>query len=211
MILISKITKKLKSLKVIKEPKRSTLEDLAFVFKICLIGNGRVGKTCIARRLCLNTFDMNTKMTIGIDFYNYRLPIIITGKKRYVSLIIWDFGGEEQFKKLFKYYISGANGIFLVFDLSDLNRTLLGLEWWIEQLKAHNHQETPKILVGTKYDLVKGSTTVDSLIIENFREKYGNLPFYETSSKKNYNIKLIFKELIKLILNKNEFEYDKIL
>jgi small GTP-binding protein len=187
-------------------------EKPAYVFKICLIGNGGVGKTCIARRLCFDTFDANTRLTIGIDFYTYDLPIIVAGDKTFVRLSIWDFGGQEQFKKMFSYYINGANGIFLVFSLYNLNNTLLGLEWWNEHLQKLVHETTPKILVGCKYDLVKEKEKkMNELIIENFRKKQGTIPYYKTSSKENCNIREIFVDMTKLIIETNHFEYDKIL
>ena len=108
-------------------------EKPAYVFKICLIGSGAVGKTCIARRLCFDTFDANTQLTIGIDFYTYDIPIIVKGEETFVRHTIWDFGGQEQFKRLFNYYIDGANGIFLVFELVKLE-SLTRLDWWYDRL-----------------------------------------------------------------------------
>jgi len=184
----------------------------AYIFKICLIGNGGVGKTCIARRLCFDTFDANTRLTIGIDFYTYDIPIIVDGKETFLRLSVWDFGGQEQFKKMFSYYINGANGIFLIFSLYNLNNTLLGLDWWNDHLKKLNHDQTPKILVGCKYDLVKEEKKkINELVIENFRKKYGTLPYYKTSSKENYNIREIFLDMTEIILDENNFDYDKIL
>ncbi len=185
-------------------------EKPAYVFKLCLIGDGGVGKTCIARRLCFDTFDANTKLTIGIDFYTYDMPIIINNEEQFLRFSIWDFGGQEQFKKMFGYYIHGANGIFLVFSLYNLNNTLLGLDWWNNHLQKLVAQDTPKVLIGCKLDLVKDKKKVDALVIENFRKTHDNIPYFETSSKENVNIRKIFAEMAKEILDKNEFPYDKI-
>jgi len=186
-------------------------EKPAYIFKLCLIGNGGVGKTCIARRLCFDTFDANTKLTIGIDFYTYDLPIVVNSEESFVRLSLWDFGGQEQFKKMFSYYIHGANGIYLVFSLFNLNNTLLGLDWWHEHLMKLKHQNTPRILVGCKRDLIKDPLKVNDLVIENFRKKHDKIPYFETSAKDNINIRDIFIEMTKSILDKNNFEYDKIL
>jgi small GTP-binding protein len=186
-------------------------EHPTYIFKLCLIGNGGVGKTCIARRLCFDTFDANTKLTIGIDFYTYDLPILVEGEDGFVRLSIWDFGGQEQFKKMFSYYIHGANGIFLVFSLFNLNNSLLGLDWWNDHLFKLNHKKTPKVLVGCKSDLIADPEKVNDLVIENFRKKYDNIPYYKTSSKEGYNIRNIFVEMVRTILDEHGFEYDKIL
>jgi small GTP-binding protein len=185
-------------------------EKPAYVFKLCLIGDGGVGKTCIARRLCFDTFDANTKLTIGIDFYTYDMPIIINNEEQFLRFSIWDFGGQEQFKKMFGYYIHGANGIFLVFSLYNLNNTLLGLDWWNNHLQKLIPQDTPIVLIGCKLDLIKDKKKVDALVIENFRKKHKNIPYFETSSKENVNIRKIFTVMAKEILDKNEFPYDKI-
>jgi len=182
-----------------------------YIFKICLLGQGGVGKTCIARRLCFDTFDANTRLTIGIDFYTYDLPIIVDGNETFVRLSIWDFGGQEQFKQMFSYYIHGANGIFMVFSLFNLNNTLLGLDWWYEHLIKQNQSKTPKLLIGCKSDLSKKLEKVDELVIANFRKKHNDVEYLKTSAKKNFNIRAIFVEMIKKILDTHNFKYDKFL
>ncbi|MFX1323750.1 MAG: Rab family GTPase [Promethearchaeota archaeon] len=184
-----------------------------YIFKICILGLERVGKTCLARRLCFNTFDVNTKQTLGIDFYTKDLPIIVDNEDLFVRVSIWDFGGREQFKKLFPYYINGANGIFMVFSLVDL-QTLLRLDWWYERLGEYNHGNTPRIFIGAKNDLVENvdnKTRVDKLVIERFMKRHEEVDFFRTSSKENYNIEEIFKNLVVKILDKNKLDYDNLL
>jgi len=182
-----------------------------YIFKICLLGQGGVGKTCIARRLCFDTFDANTRLTIGIDFYTYDIPLVVDGDETYIRLSIWDFGGQEQFKKMFSYYINGANGIFMVFSLFNLNNTLLGLDWWYEHLIKQKQKDTPKLLIGCKSDLAGSLEKVDELVIENFRKKHKDVQFFKTSARDNVNIKKMFEDIVKLIMETNNFKYDKIL
>ena len=188
---------------------QSEAEKPYYIFKICLLGHAGVGKTCIAKRLCFDTFDANTSLTIGIDFYTYDLPLIVNGEKTFLRLSIWDFGGQEQFKKMFSYYIHGANGIFMAFNLFNLNDTLLGLNWWYDHLFKQNYHDTPKILIGCKLDLIKSLERVNELVIESFRKKHNNVPFYATSAKDDVNIRKIFVEMSKLILEAHKFSYDK--
>jgi small GTP-binding protein len=182
-----------------------------YIFKICLLGQGGVGKTCIARRLCFDTFDANTRLTIGIDFYTYDIPLVVDGDETYIRLSIWDFGGQEQFKQMFSYYINGANGIFMVFSLFNLNNTLLGLDWWYEHLIKQKQKDTPKLLIGCKSDLAGSLEKVDELVIENFSKKHKKVLFIKTSARDNVNIKEMFVEMTKLIMDTNNFKYDKIL
>jgi small GTP-binding protein len=188
-------------------------ESPTYIFKLVLIGSGGVGKTCIARRLCFDSFDANTQMTIGIDFYTYDIPIIVAEEETFVRHTIWDFGGQEQFKKLFKYYIDGADGIFLVFELINME-SLTRLDWWYERITVHGLQNRPKILIGTKLDLVhidSGKQKVDDLIINQFLNNHNEKDFVKTSSKENINILHAFKEMTKKILDSHKLDYDKIL
>jgi Ras-related protein Rab-11A len=184
-----------------------------YIFKICILGQERVGKTCIAKRLCFDTFEVGTKETLGIEFYTHDLPINVNGDDTFVRISIWDFGGREQFKKLFPYYINGANGIFMVFNLVDL-QTLLRLDWWYERLGEYNHGETPRMFIGTKNDLVREAddkTRVDKLVIDRFMKRHSEVEFYKTSSKDNFNINKVFKSLVIKILESNQLDYDKLL
>ena len=183
------------------------------IFKICLIGQGGVGKTCIANRLCFDTFDLNTKLTIGINFYSYKIPILVgEGDESFVTLSLWDFGGQEQFKRLFPYYINGANAILAIFSVVDM-QTLIGLDWWYKHLFNHNHRETPRILIGSKQDLVgnKAKSPVDDLVIKRFMDRHKETNFERTSSKDNVNITKIFRDMAERLLKLNDFEYLRLL
>jgi len=182
-----------------------------YIFKICIIGQESVGKTCIARRLCFNTFESETKMTIGINFYTYDFPIIVD-KETFLRLSIWDFGGQEQFRKLFPYYINGVNGIFLCFELINL-QSLINLDWWYEKLIEYNVQSVPRVVLGTKQDLIdtaEHKLKVQDAIITSFLNKHNEKDFFKTSSKENINILSSFKNLVERILDKTELDYDKL-
>ena len=188
-------------------------EKPIYIFKICILGQERVGKTCIAKRLCFDTFDVSTSETLGIEFYTQDLPILVSGENTFVRISIWDFGGREQFKKLFPYYINGANGIFMVFNLVDL-QTLLRLDWWYEKLVEYHQGNTPRMCIGAKHDLSKRAddkSKVDDLVVDRFMERHNEVDFYKTSSKDNFNIKEIFKELVVKILTKNKLDYERLL
>ncbi len=183
-----------------------------YILKVVLVGQERVGKTCIAKRLCFNTFDVDTKETLGIEFYTYDLPIVVSGNSTFVRISIWDFGGREQFKKLFPYYINGANGILMIFNLVDL-QTLLRLDWWYERLGEYDHGNTPRMFIGSKNDLVNQideKSKVDDLVVDRFMSRHEEVDFFRTSSKDNYNIKEIYKELVIKILDRNKLDYDRL-
>ena len=184
---------------------RIDTERYDYILKICLIGDGGVGKTSLARRLCYNTFSLCNQLTIGIDFYSYKLPIVINGNEKLVMLSIWDFGGQEQFKTLFRYYIGGVQGIFLVFDLLRME-SLMKLDWWFNRLREYKLHNAPKILIGNKLDIARiedKQLKVDRLVVEQFLQRHNEKDYIQTSAKENKNIPLIFKALVKKIFDFN--------
>lgn len=76
-------------------------EEPYYIFKICLLGPGAVGKTCIVRRYCFDTFDMNTKLTIGIDFYSSSVPVIIDGEGKSSAYPFGILEGKSSSRKCF--------------------------------------------------------------------------------------------------------------
>jgi GTPase SAR1 family protein len=90
---------------------------------------------------------------------------------------------------------------------------LLRLDWWYERLSDFNQEYTPRMIIGAKNDLVETAnekTRVDDLVIKRFKERHNEVDFYRTSSKENYNIEKIFKQLIKKILEKNKLDFDRL-
>ncbi|MFW9972536.1 MAG: Rab family GTPase [Candidatus Odinarchaeota archaeon] len=177
-----------------------------------MIGSTGVGKTCIANRMHLDTFDVDTRLTLGVTFYTYDIPIIINGFESFVRATIWVIGEGEQFKKLFPCYISGANGIFLVFDLSQM-QTLLDLDRWYNKIIECHKENCPKMLIGTKVDLIDQESEQhrnDERVIKHFLNSHEQMDFIKISAKENINVQDVFKQMIKKILNTCKLEYDRI-
>ena len=99
-------------------------------YKMCIFGDGGVGKTTLVNRYISGKFSEDFKMTIGVDFYTKTIEI--DGIK--VQLQIWDFGGEHQFKNLLPNYIIGASGGIYMCDVSRFS-SLTNLEDWLKVLK----------------------------------------------------------------------------
>ncbi len=113
---------------------------------------------------------------------------------------------------LFPYYINGTSGIFLVFDLLQM-QSLLGLDWWFDRLVENNVENRPKILIGSKFDLVKQEDNqfgIDESSINASLERFSVNDFIKTSSKDDVNIRDIFKQMVKKLLDFHEFDYEKI-
>ena len=190
--------------------------EVLYTFKIVIIGGGGVGKTCLFNRFCFNSFNFDTSMTIGINFHSINLKVRnkeTPGKviEKTVANSIFDFGGQDKFKPLIPKFIGGANGALLVFDLTNLS-SLDQLNFWYDQLIHHaNGHNIPKILVGSKIDLIEEKN--ESKIKENshvtdFVKRKALDGFFMTSSLDNYNVVEVFKTLNNLMLEKIKKPYE---
>ncbi len=83
-------------------------------YKMCIFGDGGVGKTTLVNRYISGKYSEAYKMTIGVDFYTKSIEI----QDIRVNLQIWDFAGEHQFKNLLPNYVIGASGGIFMYDIS---------------------------------------------------------------------------------------------
>ena len=175
-----------------------TEEDIKYQFKIVLLGDGGCGKTALTNRFCFNEFDSDTKLTIGLSFNSFTIPAKEDGGKIRIGLSIWDFGGQERFTPLLPQFITGANAALMVHDLTRFV-TLENLKRDWNPLLTSNAGDVPKIMVGTKLDLIDPKFQIDPKIHEDYKDILGGKAYVNTSSKTGFNVDLIFKELVKFI------------
>jgi small GTP-binding protein len=197
--------------------KKSTIQEktIVYSFKIVIVGGPAVGKTCLFNRFCFNSFNFDTSMTIGINFHSINLPIYNTENfdeqgEKLVSNSIFDFGGQERFRPLIPKFLKGADGALMVFNLIS-PETFEYLDFWYEQLTQQiKDSSIPKILVGSKNDLVgtvSKESLVDKTLIQAFLKKKELTGYYKTSSLENYNVVDVFKELNNLMLKNHHSKY----
>lgn len=190
-------------------------KKILYTFKTVIVGPPSAGKTCLFNRFCFNSFNFDTSLTIGVNFHSIDLKIrfeneIKSLKETYNVLSIFDFGGQERFKALIPKFLGGANGVLLVFDLTS-KISFEQLEFWYDQiLENANGLNLPKLLVGSKSDLVS-STAIENLVPEekilNFIQEKNMDGFFKTSSLQNQNVLSVFKELNNLMLKHLDTQY----
>jgi len=156
-------------------------------FKLLLLGNNGVGKSCIFLRYFDDIFNISQLTTIGVD---YRIKRVSYQDKK-IQLIIWDTAGQDRFKSITQSYYKGADGIILIYDVMDVS-SFQDIRQWLIQIKEHAPQSCKIILVGNKIDITNRVVTKEEgekLANEN------NISFIETSSKENINITELFAKL----------------
>ncbi|XP_030321142.1 ras-related protein Rab-13 isoform X2 [Calypte anna] len=100
------------------------------LFKLLLIGDSGVGKTCLIIRFAEDNFTSTYISTIGIDFKIRTVDI--DGKK--IKLQVWDTAGQERFKTITTAYYRGAVGIILVYDITD-EKSFQNIQNWMKSIK----------------------------------------------------------------------------
>jgi small GTP-binding protein len=164
--------------------------------KLLSLGETGVGKTSIISMYAENSFFANQEATIGIDFKTKNLKY----KNKQFKILIWDTAGQERFRKITNQYYNNADGIFLVYDITQ-NNTFEQISYWINEINNKiDKNKIGIILIGNKIDInEKRQVTIEQAqkIAECF-----NIPYIETSASKGENIDECFNLLIEEILKK---------
>uniref|UniRef100_A0A8C7EH73 small monomeric GTPase n=1 Tax=Nothoprocta perdicaria TaxID=30464 RepID=A0A8C7EH73_NOTPE len=99
------------------------------LFKLLLIGDSGVGKTCVLFRFSDDAFNTTFISTIGIDFKIKTVEL--QGKK--IKLQIWDTAGQERFHTITTSYYRGAMGIMLVYDITNA-KSFENISKWLRNI-----------------------------------------------------------------------------
>jgi Ras-related protein Rab-1A len=156
---------------------RTRVEKYDACFKVIVIGNSGVGKTCIVRRYVDNLFSQSFITTIGIDF---KIQKVIRDDK-HIKLQIWDTAGQERFRTITASYYRGCDAVVLVYDVTDRD-SFESVSNWALSLSRHVDEKCiVKILVGNKMDNEKARKVTYSEGAT-LAKKMG-ISFFECSSK----------------------------
>ncbi|UCE75129.1 MAG: GTP-binding protein [Methanomassiliicoccales archaeon] len=171
-------------------------------FKICLLGEGAVGKTSLIKRYVFDEFDETYHVTIGTKVTKKELKIRHpeTDETLDVYLMIWDLMGQQCFLDLLKVsYFFGARGLIAMCDVTR-KETLSELTRWMEVALSVT-DDIPIIFLGNKCDLEK-EQQLSLEEVKTFASIYDKSETYLSSVKTGYNVDLIFKTLSeRMIMN----------
>ena len=163
-----------------------------YFFKILLIGDSGVGKSCLLLRFADDSWTDSHISTIGVDFKIKTLNC--DGK--IIKLQIWDTAGQERFRTITSSYYRGAQGIILVFDCTDME-SFNNVKQWLGEIDRYACENVNKLLVGNKTDLVD-QRVVDATVAKEFADSM-EIPYIETSAKNAYNVEETFVTMARAI------------
>nr|AAP85296.1 Rab1a [Babesia bovis] len=160
-------------------------KDYDHLFKLVLIGDSGVGKSCVLLRFADDTFTDSYITTIGVDF-RFR-TIEVEGRR--VKLQIWDTAGQERFRTITSAYYRGADAIIIVFDITD-KLSFENVPSWLQEVEKFAPDGIHKLLIGNKSDQAQ-ARDVDPSEIQEFSELHST-PYVEISAKSGSNVEEAF-------------------
>ena len=168
-----------------------TTEKKEPLYKILLLGDSSVGKTCFFMRYIENTFQEIHMSTIGLES---KIKTVELDDGRTVKIQLWDTAGQERFHTITKNYYKTAHAIILIFDVTE-KATYQNVKNWVEQIREEVSSKVVTVLVGNKIDDVE-NRKINKEEGEEMANECG-ISYFECSAKTGENIDPIFNDLIK--------------
>jgi len=166
-----------------------------YLFKLLLIGDSGVGKSCLLLRFADDTYTESYISTIGVDFKIRTVEL----ESKVIKLQIWDTAGQERFRTITSSYYRGAHGIIVVYDVTD-QESFNNVKTWLNEIDRYASENVNKLLVGNKCDLT-AKKVVDYQTAKAFADELG-IPFLETSAKNATNVEQAFMTMAQEIKNR---------
>ncbi|XP_016896524.1 ras-related protein Rab-15-like [Cynoglossus semilaevis] len=182
----------------------TTPKQYDVLFRLLLLGDSGVGKTCMLRRFTEGEFDPSHISTIGVDFKMKTLEI--DGVR--VRVQIWDTAGQERYQTITKQYYRRAQGIILVYDITN-QQSFLHISKWASDVDECAPDKVQRMLIGNKCDEEPRRQVAKeqaSKLAQNYK-----MDFFETSASSNVNISESFTRLTELVLQAYTKEADNLL
>ena len=174
-----------------------------FSFKLIVIGDSGVGKSCLTNRITTNLFEDGYSSTVGFEFVSFNVKI--NGKV--IKLQIWDTCGQELYRSLITNYYRNASLAIIVYAINS-KESFEDIEMWLRELRTQSNPDAKIFLIGNKIDL-ENERKITKEQGENFAKINKLNLFIESSAKTGFNAKKVFLKAAK-ILQDDFIKYKKI-
>ena len=175
------------------------------LFKVIVIGDTGVGKSCILNRLIEGTFTEDHNVTIGVEFGNYVMRI---NQKHVIQLQIWDTAGQESFRNITRIFYKGSHAVILVYDITN-QESFENVRRWKTEIENHADRDVVCYLIGNRCDL--GDSEEREVTMKDGQELMQELSLdnhMETSALTGYNIDEMFLTISKHLYIENSSKLD---
>ncbi len=173
-----------------------TKYDLSF--KMIVIGDAGVGKSCLSGRAIKGKFDAEYSSTVGFEFLTFNTQI----DNKIIKLQIWDTCGQEVYRSLITNFYRNASLAMMVYAINS-RESFIHINQWLKEIKIQSHPDVKIILIGNKIDL-EDERQVSTEEAKKFKEENQILYFEETSAKTGINAKEVFTEAARILYNEHK-------
>ena len=142
------------------------------IYKIILIGDSAVGKTCIFKKITTGVFNEKSISTIGMDRRTLNFTIKDSeGRDLDVEVQLWDTAGQERFRSITNTYYKSSQGLLLIYDITKKD-TFNNVENWINSIKETLGEEDKYliVLIGNKVDLAEANPETREVSLDETEE-----------------------------------------
>ena len=164
-------------------------------FKLIVIGDSGVGKSCLTNKATKNIFEESYNATVGFEFFTFNIRM--NGKV--LKLQIWDTCGQELYRSLITNFYRNSSLAIMVYSITSKD-SFDNIDIWLKELRTHSNPDAKVFLIGNKIDL-EASRKVDTVQGEQYAEENNINMFMETSAKTGINAQKVFIEAAKLLYN----------
>ena len=182
------------------ETNKNTNEDsnvYDLTFKIIVIGDPGVGKSCLTGRAVKDKYDEKYAPTIGFEFLTYNVKI----QDKIIKLQIWDTCGQEMYRSLISNFYRNASLAMMVYAINS-KESFQNINTWLKEVKMQSHPDVKIILIGNKCDL-EDNREVTYEEAKKFKEENQIIFFEETSARTGINAKQVFTQAAKILFSEH--------
>ena len=174
------------------------INQFDFNFKIIVIGNSGVGKSCLTLKATEDSFLLDYSSTIGFEFRSFYVKVEDT----VIKLSIWDTCGQEIYRSLIRNFYRNSSLAILVYSIDDEN-SFNDLDSWLNEIRTNGSPDMNIYLIGNKVDL-EDQRVISKETAETFAQDNDIKLFLETSAKTGFNAQNLFIEVAKLLYNQHK-------
>ena len=176
------------------------MNDVDAEYKLILVGDSTIGKTCFFKKITSGLFSEKNVSTIGFDrkTLEFEITTEVEGKevKKRISINLTDTAGQERYFSITQNYFKGSNGVFLLYSITD-QKSFRNLNKWLSSVRSKigNYEDNKYLvfLIGTKSDLVEKDENLRQVSEKeamDFCDKNDIIWYGEISSKNISNTEL---------------------
>ena len=167
-------------------------------FKIIIVGDSGVGKSCLSIKASRNFFEDFYSPTVGFEFLTFNVKV----EDKNIKLQIWDTCGQEVYRSLISSFYRSASLAVIVYAINS-EESYNNIEKWLNDIKTQSNPDVKIFLIGNKADLEdKREITKESG--EKFAKEHNLTFFTETSAKTGFNVQNVFIEVTKELYRQHE-------